>query len=607
MPVGIAIFVDDKVELFNKRASRIFKWPENKLVNTDFREFIKAEDQEKLRAILSKLYKGDEESLGPILISAIDVDGNDIELQTSFTRTIFNDHHAVMVSFIDVTIYNQLLEEQQKLQEMVLDIDDQIFFIDKDSCAIMYSNPSAHIDLKMSTEEIYEKKITKILANDTEERLFLVQKEDFLESDKRSVSFETKFIRKNGSIYPAKIILRKIKSDPELLLITAVNISNLLSWNKRIALTRLVNDTLVEHENEDNVVKEVLKIICSELHLELGQIWELDNFEAFENKFSFYLDENVADSVKELPDRLEFKDAGALYRLLLFNSTLFLNTPLNKEDEFGEINKIIEQTDAKTLIGIPITISSEDFGVVTFLSKERQVFDEELAQLLLNTGIQIAQFIRMKNLENDFIELLDEKDVLLKEIHHRVKNNLQTVSSLLFLKSAEIDDKKLKQFFTDSKNRIEAISLIHEKLFHTKEYNYINLKEYLEGLILNLEKSNIDVSCDVNLVTEIDSITVSTDVAMNFGLLINEIVTNSFQHAFAGRDKGEINVGLAKENDMLQLNIHDDGIGFDKDNIKESMGMELIKMFALQLGGKIDINPIPGDGVFYHLEIEINE
>ncbi|MCX2743198.1 PAS domain S-box protein [Mangrovivirga sp. M17] len=607
MPIGIAVFVDDKVELFNKRASSIFKWPEDKLVHTDFRKFIKESDKDQVRNILSILYKGNLESFGPNIISALDINGNDIELQASFTRTTFKDQPAIMVSFIDVTVYNQLLKEQQTLQEMILDIDDQIFFIDKDSGVVMYSNPSAHIDLNMSLEELHNKKITEILANDTEERLFLVQKEDFLVSDKRSVSFETKFKRKNGSIYPVKIILRKVKSDPQLLLITVVNISDLLSWNKRIALTRLVNDTLIEHQNEENVVSEVLKIICNELNFEIGLIWELDNFEAFENKFSYYVDDAVFDVVKKLPDHLEFRDAGVLYRLLLFNSTLFLNTPLNQEDEFGAINELVERTNAKTLIGVPITISSEDFGVVTFLSKEKQVFDEELAQLLTNTGIQIAQFIRMKNLEKNLMELIGEKDVLLKEIHHRVKNNLQTVSSLLFLKSTEIEDEKLKQFFTDSKNRIEAISLIHEKLFHTKEYNFINLKEYLEGLILNLRKSNLNTTCHVNLITEIDSVIVSTDMAMNFGLLINEIVTNSFQHAFPGRDEGKINVSLDKKDNKIELNIHDDGVGFEKDNIHESMGIELIKMFAQQLRGELNIDSIPGDGVFYHLEVDINE
>lgn len=197
--------------------------------------------------------------------------------------------------------------------------------------------------------------------------------------------------------------------------------------------------------------------------------------------------------------------------------------------------------------------------------------------------------------EENLKKSLKEKETLLREIHHRVKNNLQIISSLLTLQSQYIKDNNDATMLTESQNRIISMSLIHEKLYQSKDLAKIDFKEYTEDLVTGLFQSYGISSSRITLNLDIEKISLTIDSAIPCGLIINELVTNSLKYAFPGDKKGEIKVTLhsigAK---VFELVVSDNGIGIPKEldfrNI-ESLGLHLVTILVEnQLHGEIYLN-----------------
>ncbi len=180
------------------------------------------------------------------------------------------------------------------------------------------------------------------------------------------------------------------------------------------------------------------------------------------------------------------------------------------------------------------------------------------------------------------------------EIHHRVKNNLQVISSLLNLQSGYIHDKKALEIFRESQNRIKSMALIHEKLYQSKDLNKIELSEYIKSLTNDLLSSyNVDPN-RIKLKRELKGIFFEIDTAILCGLIINELVSNSLKHAFLPGSEGEIFIGLSKGKDGRYTLVHrDNGAGFPSNvdfRNTESLGLQLVNMLTDQLGGKIELH-----------------
>jgi len=186
---------------------------------------------------------------------------------------------------------------------------------------------------------------------------------------------------------------------------------------------------------------------------------------------------------------------------------------------------------------------------------------------------------------------LKEKETLIKEIHHRVKNNLQIISSLLNLQTFYIKDPKMLNLIKGSQERIRSMALVHEKLYRSKDLLKINFEEYARDLISNLFQSyrkNINVRLNLN----IPKIFLEINVSISLGLILNELVSNSLKHAFNGRKDGEISVTMLNKGNNLELIVSDNGIGLPKDfniSTSESMGLELVESLVQQHNGSLNI------------------
>ena len=187
----------------------------------------------------------------------------------------------------------------------------------------------------------------------------------------------------------------------------------------------------------------------------------------------------------------------------------------------------------------------------------------------------------------------DEKVIMLKEIHHRVKNNLQVITSLLSLQSSNFPETIQKNIFLDSQNRINSMAIIHEMLYQSDDFTKLDYKLYLKQLGDYLIRTINKSSLSIDFKLEVDNILINIDTAIPLGLLVNEIITNSLKYAFEGRESGIISITIKRnelnsQNPNYVMNISDDGIGYNGDLMNanhSSLGFKLILSLAKQLNG----------------------
>lgn len=202
--------------------------------------------------------------------------------------------------------------------------------------------------------------------------------------------------------------------------------------------------------------------------------------------------------------------------------------------------------------------------------------------------------------KNNIISVsLKEKEILLKEIHHRVKNNLQVISSLLNLQSKNISDEKALQALNEGKNRVRSMALIHQNLYRDDNLMGVDVQQYIQKLIESLFTSyNIELD-KIALQTNIDKLQLDVDTVIPLGLILNELISNALKYAFEFTDKGILQIDLLMVNNQLLLRVKDNGKGMNKDDFKtsQSMGYKLIQSFLQKLNATMNIDAENGTNI----------
>lgn len=224
-------------------------------------------------------------------------------------------------------------------------------------------------------------------------------------------------------------------------------------------------------------------------------------------------------------------------------------------------------------------------------SLEQTVADRTLELTQINTKLQ--QEIQERNqIEVQLKASLQEKEILLKEIHHRVKNNLQIISSLLEFQAATIENPSLLNLLTDSQNRIQSMALIHEHLYQSQNLAQVQFDKYINQLIKHLCFTFDDKIDQITPIIQVNPIQLNLETAIPCGLLVNELVTNVFKHAFGQNQSGSVEIRFYQDElDLLNLIVSDNGVGFDPNidwNRSERLGLRLVQILARQLNATID-------------------
>jgi len=203
-----------------------------------------------------------------------------------------------------------------------------------------------------------------------------------------------------------------------------------------------------------------------------------------------------------------------------------------------------------------------------------------------------------KEYERQLEASIKEKEVLLKEVHHRVKNNMQVISSILNLQSSYIEDETALAILRESQDRIKSMSFVHESLYQSKTLSEVNFSEYVQNIARNLFHSYGRPEGGLSLDFDLEEVFLNLDTSIPCGLIINEVVSNSLKYAFQGREKGVIRIEFSKLADgKLKLIVSDNGIGlpdnFDIENA-ESLGLQLVTTLVTQVSGELKIDTSNG-------------
>jgi PAS domain S-box-containing protein len=203
----------------------------------------------------------------------------------------------------------------------------------------------------------------------------------------------------------------------------------------------------------------------------------------------------------------------------------------------------------------------------------------------------IIDISELKNAEERIIASLKEKEVLLQEIHHRVKNNMQIISSLLSLQANHTGSKEATDVLKESRGRVKSMAMIHEKLYHSHNLSQLNMAEYLKNLVRDILRSYSSVSSNISADVDVGDVYLNIDTAIPMGLLVNELVSNSVKHAFPDGN-GNIKVKLESCGADYILTVSDNGIGLPKglDPLtSSSLGLQLVMSLSIQLEGDLNI------------------
>lgn len=219
------------------------------------------------------------------------------------------------------------------------------------------------------------------------------------------------------------------------------------------------------------------------------------------------------------------------------------------------------------------------------------------ARLYLEAQEEIAA---RKRVEEQLTRSLQEKEVLLWEVHHRVKNNLQAISNLLYLQANYVNDLQIREKLAEAQNRVKSIALIHEKLYQTRDLDHLDFAGYLRGLTDHLIRSFVPDPNQITLNLRVGPEKVNLDTAVPLGIIVNELVSNSLKYAFPGIEEktnnrpNEIRIELAAPNeDQLLLTVGDNGIGLPEEidpASSPSLGLQLVWMLANHMGGTLDLD-----------------
>ncbi|MBN2159241.1 MAG: PAS domain S-box protein [Spirochaetes bacterium] len=282
--------------------------------------------------------------------------------------------------------------------------------------------------------------------------------------------------------------------------------------------------------------------------------------------------------------------AGIWGKVLNEGRAFFTNDPRSHE-AWSESRE--GETEIRRYLGVPVLLNKDVVGEVVLTNADRDYTGEDLVTTRRIASLYAMAIARIRN-EEDLRESLHEKEILIKELHHRVKNNLQVVSSLLALQSNRIDSEVYRGYFQESQNRVHAMALIHEKLYNSEALARIDFSRYIDDLTRHLFYSyNINTQ-KVRLVIDVRDVYLGIDAAVPCAMIINELVSNSLKHGFPGDRAGEIVVGLAKNaGDGYTLTVSDNGVGMpERVEGKESasLGMQIVASLTRQIKGAIDVS-----------------
>ena len=503
-----------------------------------------------------------------------------------------------------------LRESEEKYRVLAENTLDCIWKMDQD-LQFNYINQSIFPMLGFTREEWIGTTLAEHCSEKELQHFINIVEDELMKEETYSAIFEMNLFHKDSREISLEI-LGKILLDKNKKITGFQGNARDITERKR---AEQIQTTIYNISNAVNTAKD-LNEFFETLHTQLSKIINTTNF-----YLALYNKENDTFSLPyhvDKKDRFTSFPAGrTLTSYVIRKGKSLLATEKDCDDlvKAGEIDLV--GTPSKIWLGVPLKIENEVIGLVGVQSyTEETIYDEEDVKILEFVSDQTALAIDRMEKAEQINKDLEEKKVMLMEIHHRVKNNMQVISSMLKLQSRYIRDDHDLKLFNDSCHRVKSMSLIHEKLYQSKDLTSIDFADYVKSLTIHLFSSfGIDVSI-IKFIINIKSVLLNINMAIPCGLIVNELITNSLKYAFPDNRKGEISINLktepcieTPEGKIYSLIVSDNGIGIPADidfENTDSFGLQLVNTLIHQLHANIEIDRKSGTSfkiVFKELQL----
>lgn len=579
---GVIIFTKGKIVFANERALDILKYKSIYDINGfDQSKIIKTSQldwqQDRERSVMS----GEDVPL--LEFELIDSNGDSVVVESIPTKIDFDGEECILESFVEITdrkkveeVKKQVLEHkvdndslriqleqnrviQRRLQnsqsysEGIIESSLDMIFTTNTKSQINKINSAAKNHFQYQQKEIIKKSFGMLFSNPKFE-------EEIIENLNlyNSYSGDVVMKRKDGSTFPALLSVSQL-------------------FNTEGTFLGIMG-----------ISRDITELVSKELEIK-KQASKLNSVIESSSHYFFTLNRN--------------------YRFTSFNK-LFkddvkknYNVELELFDDFFDLVKIAQDRNVlsveywKNIFGKAFNGESVEFEIERNSIKGETYYREiyihpiEDENGVIEEISGIGHDVTQKKLyEIELKKSLNEKEILLKEVHHRVKNNMQVISSILSLQSSYVTDKYVLDVLMESRNRIAAMASIHERLYRTTNLSDIRFSSYVQDLVESLVNTYELSEISVEVVFSLDEVFLSLNHAIPCGLILNELISNSLKYAFKGRKAGKIEVVLISKSEKISLSLADDGVGIPKDISVENtdtLGLQLVSTLVEQMEGKL--------------------
>ena len=595
-------------------------------IGTRLPEHCSPEEMQKIQRLITQEIENPKKHTGVVFeTSFFTKNGEEIPCEIN-ARILFDENGRpteLQGSTRDITERKQaeevLLESKERYRLLADNTLDVIWKMDF-NLEFTYSNPAVFDMLGFTPEEWIGTRLPEHCSPEEMQKIQRLITQEIENPKKHTgVVFETSFFTKNGEEIPCEINARILFDEngrPISIQGTTRDITerkaaevHIKHLNSVLEAIRNVNQLILVEKDRDTLLQEACDALVKARGYDVAWLGFSEDGETFAMVKGSGFPEDVSrfceymmsgDYPPCIRDALARKDQLAV---------------MDKSEECGDcfFESVCRGKEAAI---IHVEHAGRFFGLLAVLLAPDVSIDEEEKGILAEVAGDIAFALHnmeleevRKKAEDQIKASLKEKEVLLREIHHRVKNNLQVISSLLDMQARNAKDKDVKDALSESMNRIMAMSLIHSQLYEGSDLSEINMKMFVNRLLGQLQIYQVG-DTRIAHVIQVDDYPFPIAVAVPVGLVINELLSNALKHAFEGRDEGRIEVILtASESGMINLRVSDDGVGlppgFDI-NKSKTLGLRLVKIITEdQLRGTLEVTG--EEGATFNIEFDITD
>lgn len=506
-----------------------------------------------------------------------------VEADVQITKLRIGDRYFNQCLIQDNTERNRNVSNLQRSQQgfkSIIDNAPEGFIILKEEVCI-YANPEAYNLMNISDRNIQNVNVKRLFMSDSQQvfNYLLENHQNTKQSIQQQLYLRNKDLE-SKEVEVSMVATSYLNQEATLIILKDLSVQNKL--NREVVRASVAEDGKRKLEKEiDERIKAETKL--TEVYLRNQAI-----FNNTSNTLMTTLDTN-----------LKFTQINT-------QTEKFIKHILNIDIQIGDriqdlFTKILTKKEFINFRQELKKVAAGEFTQLELQLEYSKDFPKIWLELFLNPIVNskgkvteislVAHDITEKKLtESEVLNSLKEKEVLLKEVHHRVKNNLQVISSILNLQSSFVTDEKTLDLLEESRNRIRSMAIIHENLYQTSNFSSINFANYLGNLTNDLISTYQVQEDKIELILDLQEVAIALDQAIPCGLMINEIITNALKYAFPNNRKGTVLISLREEKDIVTLCVEDNGIGLPKGfNYLESetLGLQLVATLVEQLEGTL--------------------